>query len=168
VIYANLNALNGVVHVIDGLLIPPFMDIVETAISYNPAEFNTLVAAVVEAGLVEDLQGPGPFTVFAPTDAAFEALYTALGVGSIDDIPLATLTAVLQHHVIATPRVFSSDLETGDVPTLNGNISIDASAGTITDGSGETANLASDAAFLNVLGTNGVIHVIDKVLIPAP
>ena len=169
----DIEGSNGVVHVINRTLIPPSSNVVDIAISFNPDEFTQLVAALSRTSgedpdLLAALSGEGAFTVFAPTDAAFEALYTALGVGSIDDIPLATLTAVLQHHVIATPRVFSSDLETGDVPTLNGNISIDASAGTITDGSGETANLASDAAFLNVLGTNGVIHVIDKVLIPAP
>jgi len=169
----DIEGSNGVVHVINKALLPPSNNVVEIAQSFDPNEFTQLVAALERTSgedpdLLAALSGEGAFTVFAPTDAAFEALYTALDVASIDDIPLATLTAVLQHHVIATPRVFSSDLETGDVPTLNGNISIDASAGTITDGSGAVANLASDAAFLNVLGTNGVIHVIDKVLIPAP
>jgi transforming growth factor-beta-induced protein len=162
VIYANLNALNGVVHVIDGLLIPPFMDIVETAISYNPAEFNTLVAAVVEAGLVEDLQGPGPFTVFAPTDAAFAELgITPANVGSVPN-----LAEVLRYHVVAG-RVFSDDLTTGPVTTLQGQtIYIDATNLTIADnGSTELANLITAA--LNVQGTNGVIHVIDKVLLPS-
>jgi len=172
VITTDIEESNGVVHVIDRTLIPPSLNVVEIAQSFNPDEFTQLVAALARTSgedpdLLAALSGDGAFTVFAPTDAAFEALYTALGVGSIDDIPLATLTAVLQHHVIATPRVFSSDLESGAVPTLNGNITIDASAGTITDGSGGVANLA-DPAFLDVLGTNGVIHVIDKVLIPAP
>jgi transforming growth factor-beta-induced protein len=169
----DIEGSNGVVHVINKALLPPSNNVVEIAQSFDPNEFTQLVAALERTSgedpdLLAALSGEGAFTVFAPTDAAFEALYTALDVASIDDIPLATLTAVLQHHVIASPRVFSSDLETGDVPTLNGNISIDASAGTITDGSGAVANLASDAAFLNVLGTNGVIHVIDKVLVPAP
>jgi transforming growth factor-beta-induced protein len=163
---------NGVVHVINRTLIPPSSNVVEIAVSFNPDEFTQLVAALARTSgedpdLLAALSGEGAFTVFAPTDAAFEALYEALEVASIDDIPLAALTAVLQHHVIATPRVFSSDLESGAVPTLNGDITIDAEAGTITDGSGGTANLAS-SEFLNVLGTNGVIHVIDAVLIPAP
>ena len=168
----DIEGSNGVVHVINRTLIPPSSNVVEIAQSFNPDEFTQLVAALARTSgedpdLLAALSGDGAFTVFAPTDAAFEALYTALSVGSVDEIPLATLTAVLQHHVIATPKVFSSDLESGDVPTLNGDITIDADAGTITDGSDAVANLA-DAAFLNVLGTNGVIHVIDKVLIPAP
>jgi transforming growth factor-beta-induced protein len=168
----DIDGSNGVVHVINRTLIPPSSNVVEIAISFNPDEFTQLVAALArtdgeDPDLLAALSGDGAFTVFAPTDAAFEALYDDLGVGSVDEIPLATLTAVLQHHVIATPRVFSSDLESGAVPTLNGDITIDATAGTITDGSDNTANLAS-SEFLNVLGTNGVIHVIDAVLIPAP
>ena len=168
----DIEGSNGVVHVINRTLIPPSSNVVEIAVSFNPDEFTQLVAALTRTSgedpdLLAALSGEGAFTVFAPTDAAFEALYTALGVGSVDEIPLATLTAVLQHHVIATPKVFSSDLESGAVPTLNGDVTIDAEAGTITDGSGGTANLAS-SEFLNVLGTNGVIHVIDAVLIPAP
>jgi transforming growth factor-beta-induced protein len=170
VVATDIPGSNGVVHVIDRTLLPPSMNIVEIAQSFDPDEFTQLVAAVARTSgenpdLLAALSGDGDFTVFAPTDAAFEALYTALGVGSVNDIDLATLTAVLQHHVIATPRVFSADLASGSVGTLNGDITIDASAGTITDGSGEVANLASP---LDVLATNGVIHVIDAVLIPAP
>lgn len=168
----DIDGSNGVVHVIDRTLIPPSSNVVEIAISFNPDEFTQLVAALSRTSgedpdLLAALSGEGAFTVFAPTDAAFEALYTALGVGSIDDIPLATLTAVLQGHVVADPRVFSVDLESASYTTLNGDITVDTSAGTITDGSGGVANLAS-SEFLNVLGTNGVIHVIDAVLIPAP
>jgi transforming growth factor-beta-induced protein len=169
----DIEGSNGVVHVIDRTLLPPSNTVVEIAQSFDPDEFTQLVAALVrtdgeDPDLLAALSGEGAFTVFAPTDAAFEALYDALEVESIDDIDLATLTAVLQHHVIATPRVFSSDLEDGSVTTLNGDITISATNGTITDGSDGEANLAGDAAFLNVLGTNGVIHVIDAVLIPAP
>ena len=172
VVDTDIDGSNGVVHVINRTLIPPSSNVVEIAVSFNPDEFTQLVAALSRTSgedpdLLAALSGEGAFTVFAPTDAAFEALYEALSVDGIDDIPLATLTAVLQHHVIGTPRVFSSDLESGAVTTLNGDVTIDAEAGTITDGSGGTANLAS-SEFLNVLGTNGVIHVIDAVLIPAP
>jgi len=162
VIYADLNALNGVVHIINGLLVPPFMDIVETAISYNPDEFNTLVAAVVEAGLVDALQGPGPFTVFAPTDAAFAELgLTPANIGTVPN-----LADILLYHVVAG-RVFSDDLTTGPVTTLLGqDIFIDVNNLTIADnGSNELANLITAA--LNVQATNGVIHVIDKVLLPS-
>lgn len=169
----DIEGSNGVVHIIDRTLLPPSSNVVEIAQSYDPDEFTQLVAALARTSgedpdLLAALSGEGAFTVFAPTDAAFEALYTALEVTGIDDIDLATLTAVLQHHVIATPRVFSSDLEDGAVTTLNGDITISATNGTITDGAGNDANLAGDAALLNVLGTNGVIHVIDAVLIPAP
>jgi len=167
----DIEGSNGVVHVINRTLIPPSNNVVEIAQSFDPDEFTQLVAALARTSgedpdLLAALSGEGAFTVFAPTDAAFEALYTALGVASVDEIPLATLTAVLQHHVIATPRVFSSDLESGTVSTLNGDITIDAEGGTITDGSGAEAGFVS-TDLLDVLGTNGVIHVIDKVLLPA-
>jgi len=171
VVATDIAGSNGVVHVIDRTLIPASSNIVEIAQSFDPDEFTQLVAALARTSgeatdLLAALSGAGAFTVFAPTDAAFqELLDSEASWNSVDDIPLATLTAVLQHHVIATPRVFSSDLESGAVSTLNGDITIDATAGTITDGSGSDANLASP---LDVLATNGVIHVIDKVLIPAP
>jgi transforming growth factor-beta-induced protein len=99
-------------------------------------------------------------------------LYTALGVAGINNIPLNTLTAVLQHHIISSPatatgRVFSRDLITGSVPTLNGNISISATAGTVTSGNGTVATISTNAALVNVFGTNGVIHTINKVLLPS-
>ncbi len=159
---------NGVAHVIDRTLLPASANVVEFAQSFDPDEFTQLVAALSRTSgedpdLVAALSGSGDFTVFAPTDAAFEALNDALGVASVDDIDLATLTAVLQHHVIASPRVFSPDLESGAVSTLNGDITIDAANGTITDGSGNEASITS----VNGLATNGVIHVIDNVLVPA-
>ena len=167
----DIEGSNGVVHVINRTLIPPSNNVVEIAQSFDPDEFTQLVAALARTSgedpdLLAALSGEGAFTVFAPTDAAFEALYDALSVASVDEIPLATLTAVLQHHVIATPRVFSSDLESGTVSTLNGDITIDAEGGTITDGSGAEAGFVG-TDLLDVLGTNGVIHVIDKVLLPA-
>ena len=146
----------------------PKNKLIEKSLSYDPDQFTQLVAAVARtsgenADYLAALSGEGNFTVFAPTDAAFQALLDSDPTWTtVADIPLATLTAVLEHHVIASPRVFSTDLVSGTATTLNGDITIDASAGTITDGSGATANLA-DASLLNVLGTNGVIHVIDKV-----
>lgn len=156
---------NGVVHRIDGILIPPSQNIVELAVSIaasDDPEFTQLVAAVVEADLVEALSDDGPFTVLAPTDEAFEALLEALGLDSIDEIDLATLEAVLLYHVIPA-RVFSSDLEDGPVETLNGIIEINGSDLTIDDNGSEVdANIVAT----DVQATNGVVHVIDKVLLP--
>lgn len=165
---------NGVVHVIDRTLIPPSKTIAGIATDLSTAsspQFTQLVAALARtSGTDTDLlaavsNGDANLTVFAPTDAAFQQLYTALDVEGINDIPLATLTAVLQHHVVAA-RVFSTDLVNGNVATLNGNVTVSATNKTITDGSGNVANLSTNAALLNVLATNGVIHTIDRVLLP--
>jgi transforming growth factor-beta-induced protein len=164
VIYADLKALNGVIHVIDAVLFPPSMNIVEIAISQNPDEFNTLVAAVVAAGLDDDLQGDGPFTVFAPTDAAFALLgYDADNIG---DLPVAALENILKYHVIEGARVYSSDLTTGLVTMFNGDqVFIDADDLTV-NGNSNTEPALLLEGFLNIQGTNGVIHVIDRVLEP--
>ena len=174
----DIMADNGVVHVIDRTLLPPSQTIAQiaTALSIaNPgAEFTQLVAALGRVpSLLSAASAAGSnLTVFAPTDAAFSALYTALGVAGINNIDITTLTAVLQHHIISSPttasgRVFSTDLSTGNVPTLNGNIGISATALTVTSGNGTVANISSNAALVNVLGTNGVIHTINKVLLPS-
>lgn len=172
---ADITGSNGVVHVIDRLLIPPSKTIAEIAVEYNAAstpEFTQLVAALsrTQGQGANDLlaavsNADAALTVFAPTDAAFEELYTALGVSGVNEIPLATLIAVLKHHVVAG-RVFSSDLASGDVATLNSDVSVDLSANppTVTGGSGNTASLQT--SLLNIHATNGVIHVIDKVLVP--
>lgn len=170
----DIEASNGVVHVIDRTLMPPSKTIKEIAVAMSAAsspEFTQLVAALSRtSGTPTDLlaavsNADASLTVFAPTDAAFQALYTALGVAGVNDIPLGTLTKVLMHHVVGA-RVFSTDLMDGSVQTLNGSVTINAAAGTITDGKGEVAKLSSNAALLNVLATNGIIHTIDKVLLP--
>ncbi len=178
VITTDILADNGVVHVIDRTLLPPSQTIAQIATALSTAstgaEFTQLVAALVRvpALLTAASTASSNLTVFAPTDAAFRELYTALGVAGINDINLNTLTAVLQHHIISSPttttgRVFSRDLITGNVPTLNGNISISATAGTVTSGNGTLATISTNAALVNVLGTNGVIHTINKVLLPS-
>lgn len=173
----DIMADNGVVHVIDKTLLPPSQTIAQIATALFTAssgkEFTQLVAALgrVPALLEAASSASSNLTVFAPTDAAFSALYTALGVAGINDIDINTLTAVLKHHIISSPttvtgRVFSSDLPNGTVSTLNGNININATAGTVTSGNGTVANISTNAALVNVLGTNGVIHTINKVLLP--
>lgn len=168
---------NGVVHVINRTLLPPSQTIAGLATSLSQAaqpQFTQLVAALsrVPALLQAASSAESKLTVFAPTDAAFAALYNALGVTGINDIEIGLLTAVLQHHIVSAPttatgRVFSTDLVNGAVPTLNGNVTINAATGTITSGNGTVAQLSGTTSLLNVKGTNGVIHTINTVLIPA-
>lgn len=159
-------ASNGIIHVLDNVITPPTQNIAEIAIASTTAaqpEFTQLVAALVRANLAGAFQGgfDDDFTVFAPTDAAFQDLYTTLGVSGVDQIPLETLTAVLQYHVVPA-RAFSQDLRQGaSLPTLltGQNLTVNLSDLKIND-SGLVA------AALNIHATNGVIHVIDKVLLP--
>jgi len=117
------------------------------------------VQAVVKAGLVDALSSEGPFTVFAPTNDAFEALFTQLGVTGIDDLTAEQLTPILMYHVVSG-NVLSTELTSGEVGTLNANsnLTVDLSSGVKIN---ESAVVAAD-----IQGANGVVHVIDKVLIP--
>lgn len=153
---ADIEAFNGVIHIIDKVLLPP--NVVEIAIA-DPT-FSHLVAAVVKADLAGTLGEEGPYTIFAPTDAAFEALFTDLGVSGIDDLSAETLTPILLYHVVSG-NVRAEDVTTGMVPTLNdtNQLDIDASSGVIINGN-------TNVIATNVQGTNGVIHAIDKVLLP--
>lgn len=164
VIRADLKALNGAIHIIDKVLLPPTQNLVEIA-SGNPA-FSILVEAVVKADLAETLASGGPFTVFAPTNDAFVALLGELGVGSLNDIPVEVLTDVLLYHVV-NGRVYSSDLPAGPltVTALNGGtFDVDASTLKITDFNGREAGLVP--SLLDIQASNGVIHVIDTVILP--
>lgn len=133
-------------------------NIVETAVSAG--QFDTLVAAVKAAGLAETLAGPGPFTVFAPTDEAF----AKLPAGTVEDLlkpeNKAKLVAVLTYHVVPG-KVMSSDIagKTVDAETVQGqSLAIDATDGVMVDG----AKVIS----ADVMADNGVIHVIDSVVLP--
>ncbi len=152
---ADIMASNGVIHVIDKVLLPP--TVVGLAIN-NPA-FSILVEAVVKADLAGTLSGTGPFTVFAPTNAAFEALFTQLGVSGIADLTREQLTPILLYHVVSG-NVVSTQLTTGDVNTLNGSLSVNV-------GSSVTLNGSTQVVVADVQGTNGVVHAIDKVLLPS-
>jgi uncharacterized surface protein with fasciclin (FAS1) repeats len=130
-------------------------DIVDTAVSAG--QFNTLVKAVQEAGLVDTLKGPGPFTVFAPTDAAFAKLPAGTVEGLLQD--KEKLKAVLTYHVVAG-KVMSSDVKTGKVKTVQGS-----SANLVARG----GNVMIDNAKVvkaDIETDNGVIHVIDTVILP--
>jgi transforming growth factor-beta-induced protein len=191
-------ASNGVIHVIDQVLLPPSMtgeapaaeeaaadtaegeateeataaesteaaaaeeapsaDIVDTAVAAG--DFNTLVAAVQAAGLVDALKGEGPFTVFAPTDEAFAAVPAETMDALLAD-PTGDLTQILLYHVVPE-AVFSTDLQEGTVfvPTMQGNsVKIEVKDGTV------TVNGANVVA-ADVMASNGVIHVIDAVILP--
>jgi uncharacterized surface protein with fasciclin (FAS1) repeats len=134
--------------------------VVEVAQSVNAqsGEFSTLLAAVVRAGLVDELSGPGQRTVFAPTDAAFAEL--GLDASNISTVPVADLTAILLYHV-AAGRLAASDVVTRTSLTMAG-------------GGTASIRVENGAAFINdarivltdVEAVNGIIHVIDTVLLP--
>jgi transforming growth factor-beta-induced protein len=132
--------------------------VVDIAVS-NP-DFSILVEAVSKAGLAEALSAQGPFTVFAPTNAAFEKLFGELGVNGIEDLTAEQLTPILTYHVVSG-KVMSSDLTNTSVGTLNEGKSIKID---LTDG---VKINDSKVVTADITGENGVIHVIDKVLIPA-
>ena len=124
----------------------------------NP-EFSTLVTAVTAAGLGEALSGAGPLTVFAPTNAAFEALPAGLLQKLLLPENKETLTKILTYHVVAA-KVMAADVKAGDVTTLEG------STFAITTEGGVKVN-ESKVTATDVAASNGVIHVIDAVLVPA-
>ena len=131
-------------------------DIVAVAVG-NP-DFSTLVAALTAAGLVETLQSAGPFTVFAPTDAAFAALPEGLLEKLLLPENIAALTAILTYHVVPG-MVMSTDVTAGDVATVEGStIAISTDMGVMVNG----ANVVA----VDVAASNGVIHVIDAVIVP--
>jgi transforming growth factor-beta-induced protein len=122
------------------------------------SDFSILVEAVTKAGLAGALSAEGPFTVFAPTNDAFKALFKQLGVSGIKDLTAEQLTPILTYHVVAG-KVMSTDLSNTSVATLNGQkIKIDISNGVKINDSKVTK--------ADISGTNGVVHVIDGVLIP--
>ena len=129
------------------------------AVASGAGNFNTLVAAVKAAGLVETLQGTGPFTVFAPTDEAF----AKLPKGTLDDLlkpeNKAKLTAILTYHVLSG-KVMAADVKTMTAKTVNGQ-----SLNVVVEDGKVTVNKAK-VIMADVPASNGVIHAIDTVLIP--
>ncbi|MEP1489233.1 MAG: fasciclin domain-containing protein [Algibacter sp.] len=163
---------NGVVHLINRTLIPPtntINEIVGSFASGTPGEFTLLAAALGRAGLATFFDGAGPYTVFAPTDAAFVAAGFA-DAAAINAAPVAAVAAILTHHV-AEPNVyvFSTDLTDGvSIPMLNSqNVTINLGDLTIQDAAGTTPPAGLIGDLLNVHATNGVVHVIDNVLLPS-
>jgi uncharacterized surface protein with fasciclin (FAS1) repeats len=200
VVSADLVADNGIVHVIDGVLLPPdvaealgvamaddmeeettttteattttteamdptIAEIVADAASGDPAEFTVLLAALETAGLVDALSGEGPFTVFAPTDAAFAALLEDLGVTAEELLANPDLGNILLYHVVSGEFLAADVIELApvDVPTLYEENTISIA---VVDGS-VVINDVATVISPDVMASNGVIHVIDAVLVPA-
>ena len=129
-------------------------DIVDTAV--KAGNFKTLVAAVQAAGLVDTLKGPGPFTVFAPTDEAFAKIPKATLDGLLAD--KAALTKVLTYRVVPG-KVMAKDVKAGMVKTVQGSaLTVSTTGGVMVD----NANVVKT----DIVADNGVIHVIDSVVIP--
>lgn len=156
IIITDVYASNGVIHVIDAVVIPG-KDIVETAIA--DGRFTTLVAAVQAAGLVETLQGEGPFTVFAPTDDAFAKLPAGTVEGLLNDIP--ALTDILLYHLVP------GKVMAADVVNLTSADSALGKALPVEVRDGKVFVAGAQVIITDIETTNGVIHVIDTVMLPS-
>ena len=167
VLNPDIAASNGVVHVVDTLIELPT---VVTFATTNPG-FETLVTALTRDDLSEDLVSilsttiePAPFTVFAPTNEAFSSLFSELGVESLNDIDTATLESTLGTHVVAEANVRSEDLFNGMlITTIGDDLTISVGTGPqLVDLNSRTANIIA----ADIQAYNGVIHVIDNVMLP--
>lgn len=158
VVSTDIACSNGVIHVVDTVLMPATKNLVATAV--DAGQFTTLAKALGAAGLVDALSGKGPFTVFAPTDAAFAQLPEGTLESLLRPEHKDQLVAILKYHVVSG-RVYSDGLKTGTVDTLGGTklrIEVDAHGAHIGGASVAKADIET---------SNGVIHVIDQVLVPA-
>lgn len=161
---ADRSASNGVVHIVDAVI--PIPDITTFAVA-DP-NFENLVAALTRedqpdfVSTLSATESPAPFTVFAPTNNAFAQLLESTEFETLADVPTDLLTEILNYHVITEAYVSSSDLTSGDVSTLGGDITIDAENTTITDANGRTIQIQ----VTDVNTANGVIHAIDMVILP--
>jgi transforming growth factor-beta-induced protein len=167
VVTTDLEGSNGVIHVIDTVLLPPADEMADEMMGKTIADvaagderFSTLVGALVSAGLVDALQGEGPFTVFAPTDDAF----AALPEGTLESLTVEQLTDILLYHVVPAKAMAA------DVVTLDGQ-----TVDTLLDGKGITIKIEDGRVILNdsvevvitdIEAANGVIHVVSAVLLP--
>ena len=148
---------------VDGVAMTANKNIVENAAGAKSV--STLVAAVKQAGLVETLSGTGPFTVFAPTNAAFDKLPKGAVAGLMDPASKAKLVGVLTYHVIPG-RLVAADLKDGqELTTVNGEkLHITVKNGQVMVGNGKDAPATVQIA--DVISSNGVTHVIDTVVLP--
>ncbi len=160
----DVEASNGVIHVIDSVLIPPapepeLVDIVDTAVA--DGRFTTLAAALTAADLVDTLKGEGPFTVFAPTDAAFAKLPAGTVDTLLEPANLEQLKSILLYHVVAGKVMADTVVTLTSADTVNGApVTINVTDGKV------FLNDTAEVILTDVEASNGVIHVIDTVLMP--
>jgi uncharacterized surface protein with fasciclin (FAS1) repeats len=164
IVMVDTRARNGVIHGIDKVLLPPTQNIVQ--IAAGNANFSILVAAVEAAGYVELLATTNNLTVFAPTNEAFGSLLEELGVDTLDKlieaIGIEGLQQVLAYHVFAG-RVFSSDLSNTKISMFSGDeLTVDISGPSLIDFRERVSGITAT----DIQATNGVIHIIDKVVLP--
>ena len=158
VIATDVDASNGVIHVLDNVLTDiPSKTITKYVVDGD--NFSTLESLVIRAGL-DGLLSSGAYTVFAPTNAAFDELFKTVNPATLTT---AQIKNILEYHVVAG-RVFSPELANGEVTMANGGkVTIDLTSGVSVKGK---SSPASKVTIANVMATNGVIHAIDKVLLP--
>jgi uncharacterized surface protein with fasciclin (FAS1) repeats len=158
VVKTDIETSNGVIHVIDTVLLPADKDIVDTAV--GAGSFKTLVSAVQAAGLVDTLKGDGPFTVFAPTDDAFAKLPEGTIANLLKPENKDQLAAILAYHVVPGKLLASDVVKISSAKTANGkSVSVKVNgSGVMIDGANVIAT--------DIEASNGVIHVIDSVILP--
>jgi len=157
VVKPNIMTSNGVIHVIDTVILPANADIVDTAVA---AKFNTLVAAVKAAGLVETLKGKGPFTVFAPTDEAFAALPEGTVANLLKPENKDQLVKILTYHVVPGKVPAAKVIQSKELKTVAGQpLKV-----SVSDDGVKVDNAKVVKA--DIKTTNGIIHVIDAVVLP--
>lgn len=158
VVKTDIETSNGVIHVIDSVIMPADKDIVDTAV--GAGSFKTLVAAVQAAGLVDTLKGEGPFTVFAPTDEAFSKLPAGTVESLLKPENKDKLIAILTYHVVAGKVMAADVVKLSSAKTVNGKAATIkvSDAGVMVDGAKVVAT--------DIETSNGVIHVIDSVILP--
>ena len=162
---ADIMATNGVIHIIDEVLLPEdFVSQTIVQIAASNPDFSTLVSILSKPELADLLAAANDptqdLTVFAPNNAAFDAVLAALGKDSVDDLPVGLLREIVQYHILGG-AVFSDQLTNGDVPTLleNESVTVDLTDGVKINNSNVTAP--------DIEAINGVIHAIDAVLLPS-
>lgn len=164
IVMVDKEARNGVIHGIDAVLLPPTENLMDL-VNGNP-NFSILKFALEATGLDEAVATVNNLTVFAPTDAAFADLLVELGFSSLDELVAAVgldgLASVLQYHVFAGGRVYSSDLVDGEITMFSDDIvTVDTAGPLLIDINGRESNITAT----DIQASNGVVHVLDKVIL---